>query len=58
MKRGAALVLALAAFPAASIGSASAITNGTADGNGHPNVGALLAEFGPPGQRTFSAQGP
>jgi hypothetical protein len=57
MKRGAAILLALAAFLAASIGPASAITNGTTDGNGHPNVGALVAAFGGPGQKDLLCTG-
>ena len=57
MKRGAAIVLALVAFLAAFGGSASAITHGTADGNGHPNVGALIAEWREPGQKDLLCSG-
>jgi V8-like Glu-specific endopeptidase len=43
-KRKSMVVLAAAVFVVLAAGPASAITNGVADGNGHPQVGALIAE--------------
>jgi hypothetical protein len=43
------LLLTVAVAAAIFARSASAITNGTLDGNRHPNVGALLAEWRTPG---------
>ena len=37
------ITLAVLVAALASVSSASAITDGTADGNGHPNVGGLVA---------------
>jgi hypothetical protein len=39
------LLLGLAALALAAATPARAITDGSADGNGHPNVGALVANF-------------
>jgi Trypsin len=50
MKRAAFLVLAgvvVAAVMLAGVGPAGAITFGQPDGNRHPNVGALLADYDP-----------
>ena len=48
MRRSLLAVLAAVCLAAAggigAAGPALAITNGTADGNGHPNVGALVAD--------------
>ena len=44
MLRRAALVLATALGLAVTAAPAEAITNGTADGNAHPNVGGLVAD--------------
>ena len=53
-----AVVLSLAVLVGALIFSAraDAITYGTPDGNGHPNVGALVAEF-EPGQKDLLCSG-
>jgi len=47
MSRKALMLLCLA--PLFAVSPASAITYGTPDGNGHPNVGSLLAEVSTPG---------
>jgi V8-like Glu-specific endopeptidase len=48
----AALILALGLTAAMAAGPAAAISNGGPDGNGHPNVGALLADFSGDGNVT------
>ncbi len=46
MKRSALLVaVVILAMAAVGVGTAGAITFGQPDGNRHPNVGALLADF-------------
>jgi Trypsin len=47
-----ALPLSLAAILALGTAPAFAISNGVPDGNGHPNVGALLADFNEDGKVT------
>jgi hypothetical protein len=47
MSRKALMLLFVA--PLFAVSAASAITYGTPDGNGHPNVGSLLAEYNTPG---------
>ena len=47
-----ALILGLGLAFAVAAGPAAAISNGEPDGNGHPNVGALLADFSGDGQIT------
>ena len=47
-----AVPLALAAVLALGTAPAFAISNGVPDGNGHPNVGALLADFNEDGKVT------
>ena len=48
----AAVFLALGLAIAVGAGSTAAISNGVPDGNGHPNVGALLADFSGDGNVT------
>jgi hypothetical protein len=47
MSSGLVLAAAVAAFLFAAAGPAGGITFGQADGNRHPNVGALLADYDP-----------
>jgi hypothetical protein len=48
----AAVILALGLACAIGVAPAAAISNGEPDGNGHPNVGALLADFSGDGMVT------
>jgi trypsin len=50
-------ILAVTVLSLAVHGRASAITYGRLDGNGHPNVGALIAEFREPGQKDILCSG-
>jgi secreted trypsin-like serine protease len=54
-RKGLTVVVLTVASLVLSIGPASAITFGQPDGNRHPNVGALLADYDPdsPGRTSF-----
>ena len=51
------LTTALLAAGLLAANPAGAIVNGQLDGTLHPQVGALIAEFRQPGQRTCCARG-
>lgn len=51
------VVLAVVSVLALLVPQAAAITYGQPDGNGHPNVGALVAEWRQPGQKDLLCSG-
>jgi len=57
MLRGIVGLLSVLVLLSALSSRASAITYGTPDGNGHPNVGALIAEWDEPGQKDILCTG-
>jgi secreted trypsin-like serine protease len=57
MRRKFVAVLSLVAVMLAAIAPAKAITYGELDGNRHPNVGAMVAEWSTPGQKDLFCTG-
>jgi secreted trypsin-like serine protease len=57
MTRGVLALLSLLAAALLYTGPAGAIVNGTLDGNRHPEVGALIAEFRPSGEKDVLCSG-
>ena len=57
MRRGTLALLSLCAAALLHTGPAGAIVNGQLDGNRHPEVGALIAEFPQPGQKAVLCSG-
>ncbi len=57
MRRKFVAVLSLIAVMLAAIAPAKAITYGELDGNRHPNVGAMVAEWNTPGQKDLFCTG-
>jgi secreted trypsin-like serine protease len=57
MRRAATVVLVAVVSLVLNVGAANAITFGQPDGNRHPNVGALMAEFDQPGHKDVLCSG-